>query len=409
MAVHINNRSIQVYVKEDDLWQMGVRKLLKDNLQPSHLWRSWQRARQLQAAGIPVQQPVAMLKYRRWGIVRKTVYVGEYLPDMAPLSSILSHAKNADAPNHKAELLATLASELRTMHDRGFYHRDLKSDNILAQHHTDRWTIVFIDLEGVIFKKRLIIGERAVDLGRLWLALLPLTAPTERERFLDHYAAVPPPLDQTLLRRLIERRVVCLRTRRFGRLPEIGNRIKCLSAESSKSELLRRWIIIALHQPHDAEDMLPLLSALYGAFPTVRFVLVITDDAGSLLSQAPNVDTIIIMRGRHSKSRFNDESVLSLAQTIRLMRADRYEVSIDLTDSAVSAFLTRLSGASIRVGYRSSSIISKWIKRAVCYTQMIRANRTQRDPVRHYLLVAEALGVNRTRDETVMSAGVRSE
>jgi tRNA A-37 threonylcarbamoyl transferase component Bud32 len=388
LTLSVQGHSLQVYVKEDDLGKMGWWKLMKDNLRPSHLWRSWQRTWQLRAAGIPVQQPVAMLIFRRWGVVRKTVYVGEYLPDMVPLSTIMSERKGSGGTSTDAELLSTVMRELRTMHDKGFYHRDLKADNILAEHRLDRWNITFIDMEGVVAKRRLTEHDRAIDLGRLWLALTPWTAAVERERFLNDYASFAPTLNQTRLQRLINQRVNYLKARRFSALSQIGARLR---EETGQPQ---RWLIIALGSTHEVEQIAPLLAILRQGFPVARLDVLVRRGAESVLVQNHDLDELITITGAVSDcSSASHESRLFI-QTIKCLRSRRYRVVVDLSGGVLSMVLTKATGASVRIGYRTASTLSKWVKRLICYTQVILANPEYRDTVRHYLLVAEALGLD---------------
>ena len=80
-----------------------------------------------------------------------------------------------------------------------------------------------------------------------------------------------------------------------------------------------------------------------------------------------------------------------ITKTIRVLRSHQYDVVIDATNSVRSALLARSTGAGIRIGYRTASTMAKWLKRATCYTHMIMARAEQREPIHHYLLIAEAL------------------
>ncbi|MEW6323748.1 MAG: glycosyltransferase family 9 protein, partial [Nitrospirota bacterium] len=140
-------------------------------------------------------------------------------------------------------------------------------------------------------------------------------------------------------------------------------------------------LIILLEPPHAALQAAPLLAALRRGFPAVRLEVLVPDHAASALAGNPNQDGILTASG-------------SLMEKVRAVRSRRYELVIDLTNSPVSALLTRMAGAGIRIGYRAASTISKWLKRALCYTHTIMAKREQRGPVRHYLLVSEALGLD---------------
>jgi tRNA A-37 threonylcarbamoyl transferase component Bud32 len=387
MRVSINHHPIQVYVKEDNLEQMGMRKLVKDNVQPSHLWRSWQRASQLMEAGIPVQPPIAILTLRRWGVIRKMVYVCEYMPDMTPLSDVMSETCASDDCVAKTGMLKAVASRLRFMHDQGFSHYDLKSSNILVQYRAEHWSIMFIDLESVRRHRAMTVETRAIDLGRLWLALLPLTTSYEREQFLQAYAAIVPALDPVRILRSIHQRVSYLRGRRFGHLQEIGDVLR------GRTNRLQRWLIVAPESIHAVEQMEPLLASLRHAFPAVRLDVLVSCENAPVLAQNNDLDETIIMTrffANHGPSRYES---ISFIQIIKLLHSRRYHVAVDLSGSVVSAVLTRVTGADVRIGYRTSSTVLKWLKRITCYTQMILFKPEYRDSMRQYLLVAEALGV----------------
>jgi tRNA A-37 threonylcarbamoyl transferase component Bud32 len=383
----------QVYVKQDDLKQMGVRKFLRDNLRPSHIWRSWQRTIQLQAAGLPVQQPVAIMEYRRWGVLRKSVYLEEYSPHA--ISFVRTWEMIGGSRAERRELLETLSTKLRAMHDRGFYHRDLKTDNILVLRQTFGWSITFIDLEGVVAKHRLTEKDRAIDLGRLWSALLPVTAPAERDHFLERYASIRPSLDPVVLRKYVFQRIDLLQTRRFGGLHGVAVRLRADTMKRTASTRSKSWLIIALGGPDEVIHMLPLFTALRRGLPSLRLDVLVDVGSATVLSQnSPDLHTIMSVSRRNHAQPSDRQSSLSTVQAARFVRSLRYDVTIDLTNSLLSAALARITGAGIRIGYRTASTPSKWLKRATCYTHMIMARYGQRDPDHHYLLVAEALGVD---------------
>jgi tRNA A-37 threonylcarbamoyl transferase component Bud32 len=393
MRLDTDGHGLQVYVKQDDLVQMGVRKLLRDNLRPSHGWRSWQRTIQLQAAGIPVQQPVAIMQYRRWGVLRKSIYLEEYLSSAN--SFVRTWESIGGSQAERDGLLETLSTELRALHDRGFYHRDLKTDNILVLRHAFGWSITFIDLEGVVAQRRLMEKDRAIDLGRLWSALLPQTTPAEREHLLERYASIRPSLDPVVLRRHVCRRIDLTETRRYGGLPEVAERLRFDATERSVSTGSRSWLIIALGGSDEVMHMLPLLAALRRGFPSLRLDALVDIGSATVLSQSSSGLHAIMSVSRRNHDRPSDrQGSLSSLQAARLVRSLRYDVTIDLTNSLLSAVLTRTAGSGIRIGYRSASTPAKWLKRATCYTHMILARFGRRDPDHHYLLVAKALGVD---------------
>jgi len=72
----------------------------------------------------------------------------------------------------------------------------------------------------------------------------------------------------------------------------------------------------------------------------------------------------------------------------RVLRARRYDLVIDLTDSDRSALLARLSGAPVRLGYNSEG---RW--RGRLYTRIVEADRFGMHQVRYHLKATEALGL----------------
>jgi tRNA A-37 threonylcarbamoyl transferase component Bud32 len=365
----IDGREVPLLLKEDKIVQSDLRALLKSHLRPSHLRKTWRRALQLQEGGVTVQSPVALLEWRRWGILQAVVYACEYLPHAVSLTQALH-----DGGVHAGldGLLATLAKDLRSMHDRGFYHGDLKADNILIEWRADHWTITFIDLEGVAARGSLTERERAIDLGRLWWSLSSLTTRADRDRLLESYSGIAPFLDRAMLERLIDQRVDYLKTRRFGALPHIGRLLR-------ERHDQQRWLLIALGSRRDVDSLVPLLDVLHQGFPPVRVDLLAIDGIMSHPGLMTHVQNLMSIQSS------------GITQTLRALRTHHYDVAIDVTGSVQSALLTRATGAGIRIGYRSPSTLVKWLKRATCYTHMIMARAGQRELIHHYLLIAEAL------------------
>ncbi|HUJ78797.1 MAG TPA: lipopolysaccharide kinase InaA family protein [Nitrospiria bacterium] len=374
IQVPINGRTIPVIVKQDDLMVSGVRALLKSHLKSPHVRKAWRWTLRLRDAGVSVPAPVALLERRRWGVLCTTVFVGEYLPNAAPLAHLLRRGDVSGTD--RDDLLATLARELRFMHDCGFYHGDLKPVNILAEHRADGWIVTFIDLEGVAAKPCLTERERAIDLGRLRWALIPLMDDPAWERFLEAYATIAPSIDLFLLRRVTECRIEYLSTRRFGDLPRIGTAL--LDAPDQP----HRWLIVALDSPRRVIQAIPLLVLLRWRFPSLHLDLLVHSSAAPLLARHPDMRVATLLP---------DASMMS---TIKTIRSRHYQVVIDVTNGVRSAALTRASSAKIRIGYRTASTLAKWINRATWYTHMIVARPEHRLPEDYFLMVAEALGVD---------------
>jgi lipopolysaccharide heptosyltransferase II len=84
----------------------------------------------------------------------------------------------------------------------------------------------------------------------------------------------------------------------------------------------------------------------------------------------------------------------------RELRARRYDLVIDLTDSDRSALLARLSGAPVRLGYNSEG---RW--RGCLYTRIVEADRFGMHQVRYHLKATEALGLTGPPPPPVLTIG----
>ncbi len=68
----------------------------------------------------------------------------------------------------KHAFITSLAETVRDLHEKGVYHADLKSTNILVQEQADSaWRFSFIDLDRVACKDSLSFYERANNLAQI--------------------------------------------------------------------------------------------------------------------------------------------------------------------------------------------------------------------------------------------------
>ncbi len=169
---------------------------------PSRAWRSWQAGQDLVSRGIPTPQNLAFvarrphtglpfLRYlshetylvtaREESAIDLATYVHEVLP-----------ALPADVRRSRIRrLTVSLASLVRSLHERSLSHRDLKAANILirtdAIESEDRLSL--IDLVGVRLRHPLPGRRRAQNLARLAISLagVPGCTRTDALRFLRLY------------------------------------------------------------------------------------------------------------------------------------------------------------------------------------------------------------------------------
>jgi serine/threonine protein kinase len=136
---------------------------------PSPAVRCLRGALLLQAKGILVPRPLAVLEYRGWKRLGTSYYVSEEVGDSHSLQefwrSVIPALPRKKRPEVRRSVLRDLARLLARLHSMKIYHRDLKTSNILIQ----RWNgaarrLVLIDLDRVRERSRLPLSKRIKNL-----------------------------------------------------------------------------------------------------------------------------------------------------------------------------------------------------------------------------------------------------
>jgi tRNA A-37 threonylcarbamoyl transferase component Bud32 len=107
----------------------------------------------------------------------------ESIPDSMPLADWVQANPGRERVMRVAERLGRV---IRSMHERGVAHRDLKASNILIDRQDRPW---LIDLVGVSTSRRIGVRWRTRDLGRLAASFVsqPVITNSARQRFLRIY------------------------------------------------------------------------------------------------------------------------------------------------------------------------------------------------------------------------------
>lgn len=114
-----------------------------------------------------------------------------------------------------------------------------------------------------------------------------------------------------------------------------------------------RVLIVRLSALGDVVHVLPALAALRAAHPRAFIGWAVEDRAASLLEGHPHIDRLhVVPRAAWSKALKRDPaSVLrGLRRTLRGLREERYEVSLDFQSNLRSSLLAWASGARRRIG-----------------------------------------------------------
>ncbi len=152
--------------------------------------RTWLAAVHLDEAGVGTPEPVAFLE--RWVEDRlvESYVVTIFQPDIRSLTAELNHLFREEPECWKfMELMQSVATAVRAMHDSGFQHNDLGNQNILLRRSgVASWDdIKFIDLNRGRIRASLTPPQRARDISRLYL-------PSDFLRvFKDMYWGMVPP------------------------------------------------------------------------------------------------------------------------------------------------------------------------------------------------------------------------
>ena len=131
----------------------------------------------------------------------------------------------------------------------------------------------------------------------------------------------------------------------------------------------RNILAIKLRYLGDVLLATPTLHALKTAYPTARLSVLVNRGTDAVLRANPDVDEIIPLdRG----------SILQQTRFVWEIRRRRFDTVVDLTDGDRAAFLTRITGARVRIGFNAEE---RWTGR--CYTTVVRpdaeGHRIERD------------------------------
>ena len=163
-------------------------------LQGSAARRAWQGAQLLQAAGIPIPRPLAVVEKRFAGVVRESFYVSEALLSQNPLNVYWREHQIRWSWQRRRAFLRTLAEFFRRLHDAGIYVGDLKDENLFVEEQDEtHWKFYIVDLDRVIQQQPLTQQRCFKNLIQLERTLGRHAQATERLFFFYHYLGMPLP------------------------------------------------------------------------------------------------------------------------------------------------------------------------------------------------------------------------
>lgn len=167
----------------------GVIYALKDLFRSSRARRVWIVANGLRRREIQTPFPYAYLERCRFGVALQGYLISEGVEGLGLHESFCRLRESGDWIRRKRQLVRDVAALVRTLHERGVSHRDLKEQNILVREEASgRLSPLLLDLDGVRF---ICVGwrQRAREVARLARAFPDRSAlsDTDRVRFLHAY------------------------------------------------------------------------------------------------------------------------------------------------------------------------------------------------------------------------------
>ncbi|MSO84222.1 MAG: glycosyltransferase family 9 protein [Acidobacteria bacterium] len=106
-------------------------------------------------------------------------------------------------------------------------------------------------------------------------------------------------------------------------------------------------LLVRLRLIGDVVFTTPLVHALRRTYPEAHLTYVVEPLAAPVVRDNPHLDTVLVVPKRSGVARWRDDLWYA-----RRLRAERFDVAIDLHGGPRSAWLTWASGAAMRVGYR---------------------------------------------------------
>lgn len=135
-------------------------KRLKNLFRRSRALRTWELGNALLHRQIPTARPVAVVERRRLGMLLDSLIFTEYLEHAHDLDTVLTvELREIEAVRQqriKRQIIAALATLIRSFHARGFVHRDLKAPNVMVQWDATAGQpprILLVDLDGISQKR----------------------------------------------------------------------------------------------------------------------------------------------------------------------------------------------------------------------------------------------------------------
>ena len=192
--IKIGGKKVDVHIKRYNY--QNIFYACKHLFRTSRGKRVWTVANGLILRHIPTPLPICFLEQRKGGFLIKSYFITQKIDSSLPLHTLIQERflnAQMEATKNKHALIRKTAHVIRTMHDQGVCHGDLKSANVLVEKKEGQDDKIYlVDLDSTRIKTRLERKDRIGDLARLNVSLLNTrtVSTPDRLRFLKHYLHV---------------------------------------------------------------------------------------------------------------------------------------------------------------------------------------------------------------------------
>jgi len=153
--------------------------------------RAWVNSNKLALKKVPTPLTLALLEEKKWMMARSSFLITEYLTESIPLRyyiRVFREPNNYSFPR-KRKFITFLANFVRTLHQEGIYHGDLKSDNFLIREKEgDNWECFIVDTDRVKFGEKVPLSCRIKNLVQLNATISQWISPSDRMKFFREYS-----------------------------------------------------------------------------------------------------------------------------------------------------------------------------------------------------------------------------
>lgn len=152
---------------------------LKERFRDSRGLKAWVAGNSLRTRGIQGPTMLGLMERRDGFGLRESLLIMEAIEEGQELDRFL--LKGFRSLQEKRDFIRSFAVWLSSVHQKGLYHRDMKSCNLMVLEKAGNWGFLLLDLEDIRFEET--VGER-----RLFRNLLQLNTSTPRAiRLTDRY------------------------------------------------------------------------------------------------------------------------------------------------------------------------------------------------------------------------------